>query len=416
LLLVGCAAHEVNRAAGGRPATQPVYDTTAARPIQPRDALERMALRRGVDFAMVDKLMDKKTDPPAYDRQAAGSQPARAPISDNLTILDDRNPFAPAEQLAPKEPSIFIALARSTYRTHDRQEVLAAVQPFLDIEQRRVNVRPDVALFEKPDAIFFAMADGQRQLAIAHVFDYLLIRSWFSQKQGNGTVLLGVARPGWPTPLDATRDLPGIPSTSVVLLVRSDSKYQSTGDLTGARLAVAANDTRGAGTFLTQILKAAKHNLSSSFFSSVALRRYEKDAALDLINGRADVACVSEGTAVALQRMYGLEKRLRVLAASPRYDLDVLFTSMNNVQTHRTEIELTQRQLNTLGKDPEGQEVLYFFDQDGWQTAQDADIAAAEAAFDDFLTFAQDTPADLKILLDPEAPIDRQTYDRFGND
>ncbi len=412
LALAGCASNKPAPSA----TTQPVYDTTAARPIEPRDALERAALRRGIDFALVDKLMDKKTEPPEYDRHAPASQPVGAPIADNLTILDDRAPFAPPEQLSPKEPTIFIALARSTYRTHDPQEVLAAVQPFLDIEQRRVNVRPQIALFEKPDAIFYEMSEGRRQLAISHVFDYLLIRSWLSQKDSNGSVLLGIARPGWPRVTDENRDQAGIPGTSLVLLVRADSKYQSTADLTGARLAVAANDTRGTGTFLTQVLRGTGHSLGAAFFSRVTLRRYEKDAALDLLNDRADVVCVSEGAANALQQIYGLDSRLRVLARSPRYNMDVLFTSMNNVQTHRTEIELTQRQLNTLQKDPEGQEVLYFFNEDGWQNAQASDISAAEAAFDDFLTFMQDTPADLKPLLDPAAPIERQTYDRYGND
>jgi hypothetical protein len=66
-------------------------------------------------------------------------------------------------------------------------------------------------------------------------------------------------------------------------------------------------------------------------------------------------------------RFYGLAPRVRTLAVSPRYNLDVLYTSANNVATHRTEIELTQRQLTTLPKNPEGQEVLFLFDQAGWQ-------------------------------------------------
>ena len=64
----------------------------------------------------------------------------------------------------------------------------------------------------------------------------------------------------------------------------------------------------------------------------------------------------------ALDRFYGLGHRLRTLEVSPRYNIEVLYTSMNNLAVRRTEIELTQRQLTTLGKDPEGQEVLFFFD------------------------------------------------------
>lgn len=181
-------------------------------------------------------------------------------------------------------------------------------------------------------------------------------------------------------------------------------------------MALTANYALAPGLFLTQLLRDSGHALEQSFFSSVVLRRYAKDAVLDVLKGKADAACVDSGTLAALQRMYGIERQLRTIAISPRYNYDVLFTSVNNADTHRTEIELTQRQLNTLKKDPEGQEVLFFFDQDGWQFPEDADLAPAIAAFDDFLTFYEKTPADLKVLLDPNAAIDRRTYDRFGDE
>jgi hypothetical protein len=148
----------------------------------------------------------------------------------------------------------------------------------------------------------------------------------------------------------------------------------------------------------------------------VTLRRYAKDAVLDVLYGKADAACVPLGTMGALNRVYGLDQRMRSLAVSPRYNLDVLVTSLNNVATHRTEIELTQRQLATLRKNAEGQEVLFFFDQEGWQYPQGDEIGPAEAAFEDFLTFYDKTPVDLKPLLDPLAPVDRRTYDRAGDE
>jgi hypothetical protein len=117
-----------------------------------------------------------------------------------------------------------------------------------------------------------------------------------------------------------------------------------------------------------------------------------------------------------LDGFYGLGERLRTIAVSPRFNMDVLFTSQNNIATHRTEIELTQNQLTTLGKDPEGQEVLFFFDIEGWQTQRAGDIAEPRRFFADYLTFIDNTPADLKVLLDPAAPVDGRTYDRYGDE
>src|SRR4029453_2628938 len=95
---------------------------------------------------------------------------------------------------------------------------------------------------------------------------------------------------------------------------------------------------------------------------------------------------------------------------------DVLYTSLNNLETHRTEIELTQRTLTTLPKDPEGQEVLSFFDIQEWQDYREGDFHGARQYFADFTRFLDQTPAILKILRDPKAPIDRKTYDCYGDE
>ena len=156
--------------------------------------------------------------------------------------------------------------------------------------------------------------------------------------------------------------------------------------------------------------------MDQSFFSTVTLRRYPKDVVIDVLKGKADAGCVDEGTRAALDRFYGVGRKLRAIAISPRYNVDVLCTSVNNLDTHRTEIELTQRQLNTLAKNPEGQEVLFFFDESGWYDYREGDIDIARANFADFLAFLEQTPADLRPLLDPNAPVDRHTYTRLGDE
>lgn len=417
-VLAGCASPNSTHGAT-QPASQPAsrpYDTTVARPIVPRDALERMALERGVDFRLIDRLTDEQTRPPAFARQPLPPLRPDAGISDTVGLIDDRDPFPPTEAAPPKEPGIQVDLGRSTFRTHEPEEVLAALEPFKDLEQREVNVRPEISLFETADQAHFALLDGKRQLVICHVFDYLLMRSWMAGEEDNGTILLGIARPAHPrvTPFD--RDAPGVAGAAVEIVVRSDAAFRTTGELKDARLALAARYTHAPGAFLTRLMLEAGHPLDRPFFSGVALRRYPKDAVLDVLYGKADAACVPLGTMGALNRLYGLEQRMRTLAVSPRYNLDVLLTSLNNVSTHRTEIELTQRQLATLRKNPEGQEVLFFFDQEGWQYPQGGEVTPAESAFEDFLTFYEKTPADLKPLLDPAAPVDRRTYDRTGDE
>lgn len=393
-----------------------MYDTTLARPIEPRDSLERMALERGADFRLIDRLTEEATRIPPFARKPLPPLPPDARIAATAPLLDERDPFPAPAALEHKEPTIFVGLGRSTYRTHEPEEVLAAIQPFLDLEQREVNVRADVSLFERADQAYYALLEGRQQLAICHAFDYLLMRSWFADQPGNGAVLLGIARPAHPLTTDADRDMPGIAGANVELIVRTDAKFRSPADLKSARLALAANDVCGPGAFLTGILRQAGQPPDQPFFKSVTLRRYAKDAVIDVLLGKADAACVSRSTTAALDRFYGLERRVRSLAVSPRYNVDVLVTSVNNVATHRTEIELTQRQLATLGKNPEGQEVLFFFDEAGWQYPQGGEIGPAVDAFADFLTFHDHTPIDLRPLLDPAAPVDRQTYDRFGDE
>ena len=49
---------------------------------------------------------------------------------------------------------------RSTFRTRTRAEVLSAVQPFIDLEQREVNVRGAAVLFETAEESYFGLIDG----------------------------------------------------------------------------------------------------------------------------------------------------------------------------------------------------------------------------------------------------------------
>ncbi|RMF83616.1 MAG: hypothetical protein D6744_04345 [Planctomycetota bacterium] len=407
----GCAAHRSQ--SEQRP---PTYDPLAPKPIEPRDALERAALERGADLEVIDRLMDDRTTPPAFDRRPLATLPATAEIADGVPVLNDTNPFAEPTPLAPKEPSIRVGIARSTFRTRTREEVLSAVQPFIDLVQREVNVRGEPVLHEQAAELYYALLDGREQMTIAHVFDYLLVRSWFAgADDDNASVLLATARPANPYVGEADREFPGTPGTSVVLVVASDAPYSSFADLRGKRLALAANYTHAPGAFLTHLLRTADQPAGEPFFERVTLRRYTKDAVIDVIKGEADAACVDQGTIGALDRFYGLGSHVRAIATSPRYNVDVLFTSLNNVATHRTEIELTQTQLTTLGKDPEGEEVLFFFDTEGWSNYREGDIDAALRHFDDYLAFIDETPVDLKPLLDPHAPVDRRTYDILGD-
>ncbi len=97
------------------------------------------------------------------------------------------------------------------------------------------------------------------------------------------------------------------------------------------------------------------------------------------------------------------------------YNVDVLYTSANNLTDYRTEIELTQAQVTTLGKNAEGQEVLYLFDTREWHVYREGDFAVPEQYFGHFVTFLSSTPVDLKPLLNPAAPVERWTYDRYGD-
>ncbi len=392
------------------------HDPTAPKPVEPRDRLEREVQERKGGLRFVDRLMDKRTPLPPFDRTALPDLPREQEISLGVPLLDDRNPFAEPPPLPEKEVTIDVAICRSTFRTREPEEVLSAVQPFIDLVQREVNIRGDAHLFEKPDGVFYAMLRGQIQMAVSHVFEYLLVCDWFSQKEDNGTVLLATARPAHPRSTDLDRELVGTPGSSIELVVAANSKFQKPEDLKGARVALAANVVAGPGAFLTRLLADMGHPPQQAFFSKVSLRRYPKDAIIDVLKGVADAACVDQGTVAAVCRFYGVDGRLKTIAVSPRYNVDVLFTSVNNVEMRREEIELTQRQLTTLGKDPEGQEVLFFFDTEGWSNYRDGDIATPRAHYADYLKFVEETPVDLKPLLDPEAAVDCRTYDRFGDE
>jgi hypothetical protein len=148
-LIVGCASkgHRAETQAASQPASRP-YDTTIPRAMAPRDALERLALERGVDFRLIDRLMDEQTKSPAFARQPLPPMRPDAGISDNVGLIDEGDPFPATEIVPAKEPGINVGLGRSTFRTHTPEEVLAAVVPFQDLEQREVDVRPNIALFE----------------------------------------------------------------------------------------------------------------------------------------------------------------------------------------------------------------------------------------------------------------------------
>ena len=420
LLLTGCMPRAIDPI--NPPKSPPgeevkvIYDTTAPKPVQPRDEYERWAQNRGADLRFIDKLMDRKTQVPELDRKPLPDLPPDTRIIANVAILDDTDPFPPVAPLAPKEATIVVGVARSTYRTREDEEVLSAIQPFIDLVQREVNIRGAPELHETAEEIYFALIDGKNQMVISHVFDYLLLRSWFASVEENSTVLLAWAQPAWPRTTDLDRDFPGKPGTSIELVVARDSSFRTPTDLKGTRLALAANYVHAPGAFLTRTLADLGHSPDQPFFSSMTLRRYPKDAVIDVVKGKADVACVDQGTLGALQKFYGIERHVRTLAVSPRYNLDVLYTSQNNLAERRTEIELTQTQLTTLRKDPEGQEVLFFFDIYAWFNESPGDVDVPIAHFGDFLAFIDQTPVDLKPLLDPRAAIVRWTYDRLGDE
>jgi len=60
--------------------------------------------------------------------------------------------------------------------------------------------------------------------------------------------------------------------------------------------------------------------------------------------------------------------------------------------------------------------VLYLFDTREWHTYRDGDFTEIEKYLQYFLTLLSQTPVDLKPLLDPAAPVDRKTYDRYGDE
>lgn len=414
----GCAQQTTGTACTTAATSQPVDedDIAIAKPIQPRDRLERLALNRGAGLKSVDRMMDQRTAVPPFDRQPLTSRPADQKIGDDVSSLPDESPFPESEPLPPKEANVTVAIGRSTYRTREREEVLSVVQPFIDITQRDVAVRGTPVLYESAEELRDAALSGQAHMMISHVFEYLMVRRWLEKQPDNGTILLCWAGPAHPRTTDLDAGQRGVPGTSVEIVVAGDSRFQQPTDLKGARLALAANYVDAPGAFLTRTLLDMGIAPGQQFFSSVTLRRYPKDAVIDVIKGKADVACVDQGTIGAMVRFYGIESRIRTIAVSPRYNLDVLFTTQNNVATHQTEIELTQRQITTLEKDAEGQEVLFLFDEAAWHNYEEGDIAVAREHFDDYLAFRERTPVDLKPLLDSNAPVDRKTYDRLGDE
>ncbi len=210
--------------------------------------------------------------------------------------LDETNPFPEPKPLPPKEVTLRVGVSRSTYHTRTPEEVLAAIQPFIDIVQRDVAMFPEALLYTSADRMFYDMADGKTQMGLANIFDYYLIRGWFANFPDNRAILLEWAQPAnlYTAPLD--RDAPGPPGTGIALVVANDVRYKTFEDLKGARLSLPANYVNAPGAFLTRQLINIHHPLDQAFFGHVTLRRYPKDALLDLLKDKADVACVDEGT------------------------------------------------------------------------------------------------------------------------
>ena len=414
--LAGCQADKPGVATTTQPTDDANDDSVSAKPIAPRDWLEKLALRRGPGLQSVDRIMDPQTRVPPFDRQPLEPRPSDRRIAEDVPMLEDTEQFAGPEPLPPKPSTVTVGLARSTWRTHEPEEVLSAAQPFVDITQRDVAVRGTPTLHETPEQLRDALLSGSDQMIISHVFDYLLVHKWFEKEQNNGTILMCWTSPAYPRTTELDAGQPGPPGSSIELVVARDSPYQKPADLKGARLAMAANYIDAPGAFITRLLLDLGQPPGAAFFGSLTLRRYTKDAVIDVLKGKADVACVDQGTMGALNRFYGVDQRTRTIAISPRYNFDVLYTSQNNLETHQTEIELTQRQITTLQKDAEGQEILFLFDQAGWHNYEKGDIDVARQHFDDYLAFRERTPVDLKPLLDPRAPMDRKTYDRLGDE
>lgn len=414
--LAGCAHTRTEPTATPTSRPADVWDTAAPRPIQPRDALERLALERGGDLEFVDRWTQRESALPAFDRSPLPRVHPDARIDDRTPLLHDRDPFPSREFPTPKPATIRFAISRSTYRTREPEEVLSAIQPFIDLTQRDVDVRAEPTLISSADEAYFGLLDGTLQLVAGHVFEYLAVQGWFDSATDNGAVPLAAAHPARPrtTRFDPTGG--GPQGAAIELIVAAHSRFQSFADLKGARLAMAAAQPEAPGAFLTRLLSDAGAPADRPFLAGILLRRYAKDAVIDVLKGRADAACVDQGTIGAVTRFYGCENRIRTLAVSPRYHFDVLYTSLNNLNTHRTEIELTQRQLTTLAKDPEGQEVLFFFDIDHWSDHRQGDFDVARDAFADYVRFIRNTPPDLRPLLDPAASVDRRTYDRAGDE
>lgn len=386
---------------------------TAPKTMEPRDGWERWVANRGADFRLLDAALDARTRPPEFLRVPPPQRPASVQIAKDLPLLDDEAPFAEPPGLASKPVAIHVGVARSTFRTREPEEVLAAAAPFVDLAQREVNVHGAPLICDGAEQVYFTLQDEKAQLMIGHVFEYLVVASWFAQTPEDRAVLLSV---GQPARVRDTSAGEGINGTSILLIVPADSKLENFADLKGKRLALAANYVHAPGTFLTHLLHEAGQPPAEAYFGQVTLRRFSKDAVIDVLKGRADVACVDEGTLAMIEAFYGLNGRLRVMAESPPYNVDLVYTSTNNVHDYRTEIELTQRQLNTLGKNPEGQEVLSLFDMAKFAYYRDGDLEVPRSHFDEYLKFINETPIDLKSLLDPAAPVDRRTYDVQGNE
>src|SRR5262245_62017163 len=94
------------------PATQPVYDPTLPRPVPPRDRLEREVANREAGLRLIDRLMDGKTEPPPFRREAKPPRPPEARIADKVTMLPDTRPFPDPVPLEEKEVTVDVGIGR----------------------------------------------------------------------------------------------------------------------------------------------------------------------------------------------------------------------------------------------------------------------------------------------------------------
>lgn len=400
--LAGCASPQLPRAAASRP----VYDTTLPRPVPPRDALERWAYGRGADLALVDRIVDRSTTPQPLDR------PAPPPVDWPIT-----RPAASRPAVSPAEPStpLRIGVAPGVLGNRAADELSAVAEALTRFLQSHGAPAIQLVPMAGAEALAQGLRAGTTDLALGDAFDYLLACHEAPGPDAAPVALL------WAQPAGAcTLPLPpgsaGPRGASVLLLAAQQGALRTFADLKGKRLAMVAGLSNGAGTFLARQLRDSSHPLDQPFFGSLTLRLYAKDAVLDVLKGKTDAACIDESALAALLALHDLHQALRVLAVSPGYRLDVLFAPAQMDASRQARVEALQRALLRLEDDAGGRQVLWLLDMSGWNVCREGDLAPARRCFEDFLQFRRNPPLDLKPLLNPHAPVNAQSYNRYGDE